>query len=84
MPIDSFAPEYFDQQPSPLEMFDHPWMAIAGRRSLSGPGNALSWPDLEGSVVSQSYTDGQVPMIYGCERRINDRTRAQVNLVFGQ
>ena len=57
MALDTFAPEYFLQELTPLEMFEFPWVALAGALSLSGPGNKLSWPDLEGSVTTASYTN---------------------------
>ena len=57
MALNSFAPEYFLQELTPLEMFEFPWVALAGALSLAGPGNKLSWADLEGSVVSASYNN---------------------------
>ena len=57
MALDTFAPEYFLQELTPLEMFEYPWVALSGQLSLMGPGNKLSWPDLEGSVASASYAN---------------------------
>ena len=57
MALNSFAPEYFLQELTPLEMFEFPWVALAGPLSLAGPGNKLSWADLEGSIASASYSD---------------------------
>ena len=62
--LNSFNPEFFLQEPSLLEMFEFPWMLLAGQLSLSGPGNKLSWPDLEGSVVSVAYADN-ADVVYG-------------------
>lgn len=56
MAIDNFAPEFFEQEVSPMEMFEFPWVAMGGNRNIA-TGNKLSWPDLEGSVSSASYTD---------------------------
>ena len=52
------------QEPSILELFEFPWLLLAGQLSLSGPGNKLSWPDLEGSVVSAAYVDN-ADVVYG-------------------
>ena len=62
--LNAFAPEYFLQEPSILELFEFPWLLLAGQLSLSGPGNKLSWPDLEGSVVSAAYVDN-ADVVYG-------------------
>ena len=62
--LNTFAPEFFLQEPSLLEIFDFPWIAVAGQLSLEGPGNKLSWPDLEGSVVSAAYADN-ADVVYG-------------------
>ena len=55
--LNTFAPEFFLQEPSLLELFEYPWIAMAGQVDLGGPGNKLSWPDLEGSVTSVAYVD---------------------------
>ena len=47
MALNSFAPEYFLQELTPLEMFEFPWVALAGALSLAGPGKqncpGLTW-----------------------------------------
>ena len=57
MALNTFGPEFFLQELTMLEMFEYPWVALSGALNLSGPGNKLSWPDLEGSVVSKAYVD---------------------------
>lgn len=58
MAIDTFAPEFYLQELSPLEMHEFPWVAMAGSVDMAGAGSGVSWPDLEGSVAVRSgHTD---------------------------
>ena len=60
MALDTFLPEYFSQQFELPEMFEFPYIRFATDRSGMVPdgGNKVTWPDVEGSVVTQKYTAG--------------------------
>ena len=60
MALDTFAPEYYSQDFAPSEMFEFMYMMFATDRSGMVPpgGNQASWPDVEGSVKTQTYVSG--------------------------
>ena len=58
MPLDTFLPEFFSQEFERPEMFEFPYILFGRDRSSMVPagGNQATWPDVEGSVVTQTYT----------------------------
>ena len=60
MALDTFAPEFFSQEFERPEMFEFPYVMMATDRSGLVPpgGNKATWPDVEGSVTTQTYARG--------------------------
>ena len=60
MALNTFAPEYFSQEFERPEMFEFPYLMLAMDRSGLVPpgGNQATWPDVEGSVTTQTYVRG--------------------------
>jgi len=60
MALDTFAPQYFSQGYEPAELFEFPYILFATDRSPMVPpgGNKCTWPDVEGSVTTQTYSKG--------------------------
>lgn len=60
MALDSFAPQFFSQDFAVQEMFEFPYLMFATDRSGMVPagGDRVTWPDVEGTMVTQDYTPG--------------------------
>ena len=60
MALDTFLPQFFSQEFEVSEMFEFPYVMFATDRSGMVPagGNKVSWPDVEGSVTTQTYQRG--------------------------
>ena len=60
MALDTFMPQMFSQEFERPELFEFPYVMMATDRSSLVPAgsNQVSWPDVEGSIVTQTYTRG--------------------------